>query len=133
MVESNIAARPIYGHGRETSGSLASSHHPRERGLSETGAFRRGNRLTRFTALVQIFAEASGLDRVERALSKLENLEGLFEVTGEFDIVALISAADNVEFGEILKNEIRSIEGVKATVISVVLKDLRAPMPESAF
>jgi DNA-binding Lrp family transcriptional regulator len=91
------------------------------------GAFRRGDRLTRFTALVQIFAEASGLDRVERALSKLENLEGLFEVTGEFDIVALISAADNVEFGEILKNEIRSIEGVKATVISVVLKDLRAP------
>jgi DNA-binding Lrp family transcriptional regulator len=87
--------------------------------------------LTRFTALVQIFAEASGLDRVERALSKLENLEGLFEVTGEFDIVALISAADNVEFGEILKNKIRSIEGVKATVISVVLKDLRAPMLHS--
>jgi len=84
--------------------------------------------LTRFTALVQIFAEASGLDRVERALSKLENLEGLFEVTGEFDIVALISAADSVEFGEILKNKIRSIEGVRATVISVVLKDLRTPM-----
>jgi len=98
-------------------GSLDVSHRSRE---------------TRFTALVQIFAEASGLDRVERALSKLENLEGLFEVTGEFDIVALISAADSVEFGEILA-KIRSIEGVKATVISVVLKDLRAPMLESSF
>jgi len=88
----------------------------------------REDSLTRFTALVQIFAESSGIDKVERALSKLDNLEALFEVTGEFDIVALISAADNVEFREILKNKIRSIEGVKATAISVVLKDVRAPM-----
>ena len=83
--------------------------------------------MTRFTALVQIFAEASGLDRVERALCRLENLDRLFEVTGEFDVVALVSAADNVEFGEIL-GKIRGIEGVKATVISVVLKDLRVPI-----
>ena len=85
-------------------------------------------RLARFTALVQIFAESSGLDAVERALSKLDNLEALFEVTGEFDIVALISAADSTEFREILKDKIRSIEGVKATAISVVLKDMTAPM-----
>ena len=77
---------------------------------------------------MQIFAETSGLDSVERALSKLDNLEALFEVTGEFDIVALISAADNEEFRQILKDEIRSIEGVKATVVSVVLNDLKAPM-----
>jgi len=84
--------------------------------------------LARFTALVQIFAETSGLDAVERALSKLDNLEALFEVTGEFDIVALISARDSAEFREILKDKIRSIEGVRATAISVVLKDVRAPM-----
>ena len=80
--------------------------------------------MARFTALVQIFAEPSGLDAVERALSKLDNLEGLFEVTGEFDIVALISARDSEEFRQILKYKIRSIEGVKATTISVVLKDV---------
>ena len=84
--------------------------------------------VTRFKALVQIFAESSGLDAIERALSKLDNLEALFEVTGEFDIVALISAADNVEFREILKDKIRTIEGVKATVISVVLNDATVPM-----
>ena len=77
---------------------------------------------------MQIFAETSGLDNVERALAKLDNLEALFEVTGEFDIVALISARDSVEFREILKHQIRSIEGIKATAISVVLKDVRAPM-----
>jgi DNA-binding Lrp family transcriptional regulator len=84
--------------------------------------------LSRFTALVQIFAETSGLDSVERALSKLDNLEAMFEVTGEYDIVALISARDNEEFREILKDKIRSIEGVKATVVSVVLNDVRVPL-----
>ena len=78
--------------------------------------------------MCRIFAESSGLDAVESALSKLDNLEALLEVTGEYDIVALISAADNVEFSEILRNKIRSIEGIKATSISVVLKDVRAPM-----
>ncbi len=84
--------------------------------------------MARFTALVQIFAESTRLDAVERALSKLDNLEALFEVTGEFDVVALISAADSAEFGEILREKIRSIEGIRATAISVVLKDVRAPM-----
>ena len=84
--------------------------------------------MTRFTALVQIFTDSSALDSVEHALSKLDNLEALFEVTGEFDIVALVSAADNVEFREIVMDKIRSIEGVRGTVVSVVLNDLRAPM-----
>jgi DNA-binding Lrp family transcriptional regulator len=88
--------------------------------------------LARFTALVQIFAETSNLDAVERALSKLDNLEALFEVTGEFDVVALISAADSAEFREILRGKIRTIKGVKATAISVVLKDIRAPLNEPA-
>jgi DNA-binding Lrp family transcriptional regulator len=84
--------------------------------------------LARFTALVQIFAESTCLDAVERALSKLDNLEALFEVTGEFDVVALVSAADSAAFGKILREKIRSIEGIRATAISVVLKDVRAPM-----
>jgi DNA-binding Lrp family transcriptional regulator len=79
----------------------------------------------RFTVLVQIFADSSGLDGVERALSKLDNLEAMFEVTGEYDLVALISAADAEEFREILDEKIRNIEGVKGTAVSVVLSDMR--------
>ena len=84
--------------------------------------------MARFTALVQIFVKTSGLDDVERALSKLDNLEALYEVTGEFDIVALISARDSAEFREIIKEKVRTIEGVRATAISVVLKDVRVPV-----
>ena len=67
------------------------------------------------------------MDDVVAALSKLENLEELYEVTGEFDIVTLLSATDIEEFREILKNKIMKIKGVKSTVSSVVLKAYKGP------
>ena len=73
-------------------------------------------------AFVNIFVESSEMDNVETALYKLENLEELYEVTGEFDIVTLVSATDIEEFRDVLKNKIMKIKGVKSTVSSVVLK-----------
>ena len=56
-----------------------------------------------------------------QALAKLPNIEELYEVTGEFDIAALVSAADIEEFRELLKNKILKIDGVKSTVTSIVM------------
>jgi DNA-binding Lrp family transcriptional regulator len=67
------------------------------------------------------------MDDVVQALQKLENLEELYEVTGEFDIVSLLSAADIEEFREVLKNKIMKIPGVKSTVSSVVLMAHKGP------
>lgn len=62
------------------------------------------------------------MDEVVEALSKMDNVEELHEVTGEFDIVALVSAADIEQFRDILKNKIMKINGVKGTVTSMVLQ-----------
>jgi len=67
------------------------------------------------------------MDEVVAALTKLENLEELYEVTGEFDIVTLLSASDIEEFRDVLKNRIMKIKGVKSTVSSVVLKAYKGP------
>ena len=67
------------------------------------------------------------MDSVVAALSKLETLEELYEVTGEFDVVTLVSATDIQEFREILKNKIMKIKGVKSTVSSVVLHTHKGP------
>jgi DNA-binding Lrp family transcriptional regulator len=67
------------------------------------------------------------MDNVIAALYKIENLAELYEVTGEFDLVTLISAADIEEFRDILKNRIMKIKGVKSTVSSVVLKAHKGP------
>ena len=78
-------------------------------------------------AFIDIFVESPEMDNVVAALSKLENLEELFEVTGEFDIVTLFSASDIEEFRDILKNRVMKIKGVKSTVSSIILKTHKGP------
>jgi len=83
--------------------------------------------LPRLLAFIDIFVESAEMDNVVAALSKLENLEELFEVTGEFDIVTLFSASDIEEFRDILKNRVMKIKGVKSTVSSIILKTHKGP------
>ena len=67
------------------------------------------------------------MDEVVLALEKLPNVEELYEVTGEFDIVTLVSAADIEEFRDTLKNKILKIHGVKSTVSAIVLHTHKGP------
>lgn len=83
--------------------------------------------MPRLLAFIDIFVESAYMDNVVQALSKLENLEELYEVTGEFDIVTLVSATDIEEFRDILKNKIMKIQGIKSTVSSIVLMAHKGP------
>jgi len=76
---------------------------------------------------VDIFVESPLMDEVVAALKELPNLEEMYEVTGEFDIVSLVSADDIDEFRDVLKNRIMKIRGVKSTVTSVVLHAHKGP------
>ncbi len=83
--------------------------------------------MPRLLAFVNIFVESPEMDAVLTSLAQLEHLEELYEVTGEFDIVTLVSASDIEEFRDILKNKIMKIKGVKSTVSSIVLKSHKGP------
>jgi DNA-binding Lrp family transcriptional regulator len=76
---------------------------------------------------VNIFVEASLIDDVIGALSKIDAVEELYEVTGEFDIVSVVSASDIESFRDVLKNRIMKIKGVKSTVTSIVLSTYKGP------
>jgi DNA-binding Lrp family transcriptional regulator len=78
-------------------------------------------------AFVNIFAEAPSIDDVVHALSKIDAVEELYEVTGEFDIVTLVSASDIDELSDVLKNKIMKIKGVKSTITSLVLSPHKGP------
>jgi len=73
------------------------------------------------------------MDDVVQALAKLDNIEELYEVTGEFDIVTLVTADDIEEFRDVLKNKIMKIKGVKSTVSSIVLKTHKGARFSSEF
>ncbi len=77
--------------------------------------------MSSLTALVSIFVESSHVDDVVQALSQLVNVEGFYEVTGEFDIVSIVRAPDVEKLRDVLKNGIMKIEGVRSTVTSIVL------------
>jgi len=78
-------------------------------------------------AFVNIFVESQLMDEVVDAVSKFDNVEELYEVTGEFDLVVLVSASDIEEFRDILKNKILKIPGVRSTVTSIVLQAHKGP------
>ena len=85
------------------------------------------NKSLEIQAFVDIFVEAQVFDEVVQALSKIDSVKELYEVTGEFDIITLVLSRDIEEFRDILKNKIMKIPGVKSTVSSIALKAYKGP------
>jgi DNA-binding Lrp family transcriptional regulator len=83
--------------------------------------------MTKMLAFVDIFVDSPTMDDVVQALERIPNIEELYEVTGEFDIVTLVSATDIEEFRDTLKNKILKIKGVKSTVSAIVLHTHKGP------
>jgi DNA-binding Lrp family transcriptional regulator len=86
-----------------------------------------GISLSRFLASVNIFVEPSEKDRVISSLSKLENLEEIYEVAGEYDIVSLVSTSCLEEFRDILQKKIMKIKGIKSTITTIILEPHKGP------
>jgi DNA-binding Lrp family transcriptional regulator len=77
--------------------------------------------MARLLAFIDIFVDSPLLGEVVDALTEFSNVEEIYEVTGEFDIVTLVSTEGIEEFRDFLKNKVLKIPGVKSTVTSIVL------------
>lgn len=71
--------------------------------------------------VLSIFVVSKDLEKVARSLSQLPDVVDLYEVTGEYDIVALVSSESIFTFREFLKDKVLKIPGVRSTVTSMVL------------
>jgi len=60
------------------------------------------------------------MNDVVQALGRLSNVVELYQVTGEYDIIAVVSATNIEEFSDFLKCKILKINGVRNTITSVV-------------
>ncbi len=78
--------------------------------------------MSRFVASVNIFVQPSEKKNVLAALSKLDDIEEVYEVAGEFDIVSIVSTSGLEEFRDVLQKKIMKIKGVKSTITTVILK-----------
>jgi DNA-binding Lrp family transcriptional regulator len=71
--------------------------------------------------ILNIFVQSRELDKVTKKLLSLPEVKDLYEVTGEYDIVATIETKDIAAFRSFIKEKILSIEGIRSTVSAVIL------------
>jgi DNA-binding Lrp family transcriptional regulator len=74
-----------------------------------------------------MFIESAEKENILSALSKIDAIEEIYEVAGEYDIVSVISTSCMEEFRDLLHKQILIIKGVKSTVITVILKLYNLP------
>lgn len=72
-------------------------------------------------AFVHLFVEPNQLERVGEELAKFEEVTDVFEVTGEYDIIILVSAEDVSGFRRFVSGKLLKISGIRSAVTSIVL------------
>jgi len=77
--------------------------------------------MSKIQVILNITIESRDLDEVSRSLASLSEVTDVYEVTGESDIVAIVTANDVIDFRNMLKNKILRIDGIKTTVTSVIM------------
>jgi len=60
-------------------------------------------------------------EEVVEALSAVEGVESAHNVTGPYDVIALVEVPDTVALGDLLINSIQLIDGVDYTLTCVVM------------
>jgi DNA-binding Lrp family transcriptional regulator len=71
--------------------------------------------------ILDVTVRSQALDKVSEALRDLPEVTDLYEVTGEYDLVALIRTDSITSFRNLLKDKILSIEGISGTNTLVII------------
>ena len=72
-------------------------------------------------AILHIFVESGKLESVCEKLAKLPQTLDVYEVTGEYDVVAIVAVSSVKELREFISKVLPSVEGIKSSVTSVIL------------
>jgi DNA-binding Lrp family transcriptional regulator len=71
--------------------------------------------------ILDVNVKSQELERVAQALEKLPQVADLYEVTGEYDLVALIETDSIMSFRNLLKDKVLSIKGISGTNTLVII------------
>ncbi|MGA8855748.1 MAG: Lrp/AsnC ligand binding domain-containing protein [Candidatus Bathyarchaeia archaeon] len=74
--------------------------------------------------VLNVVVQSQQLEKVTIALGKLTEVVDLFEVTGEYDLVAIIQTESIAEFRK-LTHKILRIEGIKGTNSMIIIHTLK--------
>jgi DNA-binding Lrp family transcriptional regulator len=83
--------------------------------------------MSRVLASVNIFIDEPEKEQIVTALSKLDSIEEIYEVAGEYDIVSMVSASCLEEFRDVLQKKIMKIKGIRSTITTIILEPHKGP------
>ena len=72
-------------------------------------------------AILHIFVEQGKLEDVGGALAKIPEIIDVYEVTGEYDLIATAKTNDLHRLRSLISEKLMNMHGVKAVTTSVVL------------
>ncbi|MGI5964300.1 MAG: Lrp/AsnC family transcriptional regulator [Candidatus Methanomethylophilaceae archaeon] len=78
-----------------------------------------------YMGIVHVYADS--IVSVQNALAEMPRVVGVFDVTGESDIIAWVACTDREEFSEAVK-EINNLPNVRKTNTAVVLSIAKDPL-----
>jgi DNA-binding Lrp family transcriptional regulator len=76
------------------------------------------------TVILNVVVQSQQLEKVTTALGKFTEVVDLFEVTGEYDLVAIIQVESIAEFRK-LTHKIVRIEGIRGTNSMIIIHTLK--------
>ena len=74
--------------------------------------------------ILNVVVQSQMLEKVTEALHNFSEVTDLFEVTGEYDLVAIVETDSIVEFRK-LTHKILRIEGIKGTNSMIIIHTLK--------
>lgn len=72
-------------------------------------------------AYILLNVEVGMGEEVFQALSAIEGVESVHNVTGPYDVIAFVEAPDTAALGDLVINEIQLIDGIDYTLTCVVM------------
>jgi DNA-binding Lrp family transcriptional regulator len=72
-------------------------------------------------AILHIFVEPGKIEDVGEVLAKILEIIDVYEVTGEYDIIATAKANDLHRLRSLISEKLMNMHGVKAVTTSIVL------------
>jgi DNA-binding Lrp family transcriptional regulator len=81
-------------------------------------------------AILHVFVEPGKLEDVGEALAKIPEIIDVYEVTGEYDVIATAEANDLHKLRSLISEKLMNMHGVKAVTTSVVFHTCKINVKE---
>lgn len=85
------------------------------------------------TAIVMIDAEVDQIPEVADAVAAVPSVRQVYSVTGDVDLIALVTVAQHEDLATIIPNKIAKVAGVKAVKTYLAFQEFSRADLEAAF